>query len=150
MAIALSGAWYAALVDDSGSNTDGTVMSKAQFATFIAEINAALAALTVITPPQITGNQNNYNPTGLATAELIRLSTDASRDITGIAALSTTRRVTVMNVGAQNIVLKNQSGSSSAANQIACPGLADFTINVGDAVDMLYDTTASLWRVLQG
>lgn len=150
MAISLAGTWYAALVDDSGSNTDGTIWTKAQIASFIAEINAAIGALTIVTPPQITANQNNYNPTGLSTCQLLRLSSDASRDITGIAALSVTRTMVLMNVGAQNIVLKNQSASSSAANQIACPGLADFTVNVGDAVTMLYDTTASLWRVVQG
>src|SRR3990167_10882133 len=36
-----------------------------------------------ITPAQITSNQDNYNPTGLSSASVLRLATDASRDITG-------------------------------------------------------------------
>src|SRR4051812_725277 len=41
-----------------------------------------LALAGVIAPPQITANQNDYNPAGVATASVLQLSSDASRNIT--------------------------------------------------------------------
>jgi hypothetical protein len=38
-----------------------------------------------ISPAQITANQNDYNPTSLSTSSVLRLNTDASRNITGLA-----------------------------------------------------------------
>jgi hypothetical protein len=38
----------------------------------------------IIFPTVIPSNQNDYNPTGLRTASVLRLSTDASRNITSI------------------------------------------------------------------
>jgi hypothetical protein len=69
---------------------------------------------TIISPAQITGNTDNWNPTGLATADLIRLSTDASRNITGIVAPSTSRYLQLANIGAQNAVLKHDVTSTAA------------------------------------
>src|SRR5229473_2069440 len=38
----------------------------------------------ILTPAHVTSNQNDYNPIGLSTTLTLRLSTDASRNITGL------------------------------------------------------------------
>jgi hypothetical protein len=59
----------------------------------------------IISPTQITSNQNDYNPTGLRTASLLRLSTDASRNITSIQTGSSGRVILINNVSSFNIVI---------------------------------------------
>ena len=53
--------------------------------TAIWRCRAGLSSTGVISPPQITANQNDYNPTGVATASVLQLSSDASRTVTGLA-----------------------------------------------------------------
>lgn len=101
----------------------------------------------IITPTILSANTDNWAPTSLSTARIIRLSTDASRDITGITAGATGRRLLLCNVGAQNAVLKHDA-TSTAANRFYCPGSADFTLNANDAVEIWYDITSARWRVL--
>lgn len=101
----------------------------------------------VISPAQITANTDNYAPTGLATASVLRLSTDASRNLTGISAQPAGTRLTICNVGAQDIVLVHDA-TSTAANRFLCPGSANYTLNGNDSVDIWYDTTSARWRVI--
>lgn len=107
------------------------------------------AALTGdISPSQITANQNDYNPTNLATASVLRLNTDASRDITGLQGGADGRIIFIHNIGAQNIVLKDESASSSAANRFALT--ADLTMTPDMAVLLQYDSTSTRWRTIGG
>ena len=99
-----------------------------------------------ISPSQITANQNDYNPTGLSTASTLRLSSDASRDVTGLQGGADGRILVLLNVGAQNIVLKDESGSSTAAYRFALS--ADITVAADQAVILQYDSTSSRWRAL--
>lgn len=72
----------------------------------------------------IAGNQNNYSPTGLATASTLRIDTGGGVfDITGIAAqpegtLLTIENVTTTNSGFSAIRLLFESASSLANNRI--------------------------------
>jgi hypothetical protein len=101
-----------------------------------------------ISPAQITADQDDYNPTGLSTASVLRLSADAPRNITGLQGGSDGRVLIVMNVGAQNIVLKDDSASSTAANRFALT--ADITMTPDMSVILLYDSTSSRWRASGG
>lgn len=98
------------------------------------------------TPTQITANQNDYNPTGLNRNYHIRLSSDASRDITGIVKGVDGQMFILHNVGSFNIVLKDESASSTAANRFALN--ADVTIAPDQSVSIWYDSTSSRWRVI--
>lgn len=99
-----------------------------------------------VSPSQITTNVDNYAPTGIATAATLRLSTDASRNITGISASQVDgRELTIINVGAQNIVLMNNV-TSTAANRFLLN--ADLIILPEQAVRLVYDATSSRWRKL--
>lgn len=100
------------------------------------------------TPAQITANQNDYTPSALATSRVLRLSTDASRNITGLGAGTDGQRLTILNVGAQDIVLTHNDVASVAANRFRCPGAASFTIRRDGGVELIYEETSDRWRVI--
>jgi len=98
-----------------------------------------------ITPSQITSNQNNYAP---GVARYYRLSTDASRDITGLSCSQVSgQECEIWNVDANNIVLKHQDANSTAANRFICTGAADITLAADEVALLRYDSTSSRWRV---
>lgn len=99
----------------------------------------------VISPAQITSNTDNYAPTGFSTASTLRLSTDASRNLTGIAAGADGRIIVVHNVGAQSLVLKNDV-TSTAANRFFLG--ADITLTADTSITLRYDGTSSRWRAM--
>ena len=104
----------------------------------------------IITPAQITADQNDYNPTGLATATILRLTSDAARNITGIVAPSTNANGRILHLqnvntlGGPNISTVSESASSSAANRII--GAVGITPATGRT--LWYDNTSSRWRIL--
>lgn len=102
-------------------------------------------ANVVVSPAQITGNQNDYSP---GTGDIVRLSSDAARDITGIVAGSNGQTRLLRNVGSFAITLKNESASSTAANRFTVPWASDCVISAGYAVMISYDTTTSRWRIV--
>lgn len=124
--------------------SDGTSWTSSIFTTILQ--NFLLSG--DISPSQITSNQNDYNPTGLSTATVIRLSTDASRDITGIQGGADGRILILSNVGSNNIVLKNQDSNSTASNRFIFT--SDVTLQANQAVMIQYDSTTSRWRLLGG
>jgi hypothetical protein len=100
-------------------------------------------------PAQITSNQNNYNPGGKSYFQ--RWDSDASRDVTGLtftAAQVDGQQHVIINVGAQNIVLKEQT-TSTAANQFLNSTGADITLAPKQAAWIIYDNTTSRWRVFK-
>lgn len=106
---------------------------------------------SILSPAQITSNQNDYNPTGLNSggapngATIVRLSTDASRDITSIVGGVSGRLLILANVGSQNIVLKDDDGATgTAANRLQLN--ADITLLPEQSIMLWYDGTSSRWR----
>src|SRR5690606_14038853 len=102
----------------------------------------------IVSPSQITGNQNNYDPAGLAGASTLRLSTDATRTITGLAGGTDGRVLVLEHAASHLLVLAHASGSSTAANRSLLPASADLTIRPDRAVGLRYDGTASRWRAI--
>jgi hypothetical protein len=103
-----------------------------------------------ITPAQIISNQNDYTPTGLSTATTLRLNSDASRNITGLAGGADGRIIILANTGSFNIVLINQSASSVAGNRFILANSADITLITNQDVMLQYDSTSSRWRLIGG
>jgi hypothetical protein len=100
-----------------------------------------------ITPAQITADQNNYAPTGYAAAFRMRLSSDAARNLTGLAATAGGGGTMVLvNVGSFAITLKDESASSTAANRFALSG--DYVLAADTAAWLEYDTTSTRWRLV--
>lgn len=102
----------------------------------------------VITPSQITSDQNNYNPTNLHTNSMVRLSSDASRAITGLDAGSAGELKFLFNTGSFDITIPDESASSTAANRFATN--ATITLASKTGIIMWYDGTSSRWRPLGG
>lgn len=133
--------------------TDGTanglvkVLSSAPSA--VTTISTFFQLTGDISPAQIVANTNDYNPTGLAAATILRLNTDASRDLTGLAGGADGRVVFILNVGSFDLVLKNASGSSSASNRFLLGG-TDVTLTADKGAFLLYDSTSSRWRLIGG
>lgn len=101
--------------------------------------------LLTLTPTQLTASVNNYAP---GTFGFWRLSSDASRTITGITAGVDSDNITICNVGAQDIVLANESGSSTAANQIITGTGGDVTLTASKIIKLIYDATSARWRAM--
>ena len=131
-----------------GRDGDGDISEVALSADLaITSGTLGLVDTTVITPSQITSNQNNFNPTGLSTAGTMLIFADNGfRQITGITAPSTAKKLTVVNIGSYSILFPRESTSSSAANRIRMS--RDFVLLPGKTVTFVYDTAATKWRIL--
>jgi len=101
-----------------------------------------------ITPAQITGDRDDYAPSEsgntIANATAVRLSSDTTRNVTGLTLGSAGKVVVLHNVGSNPIVLKNQSASSTAANRFLFA--ADVTLAADTPVALFYDAVSSRWR----
>ena len=139
----LSNASYKVVLKDSAAATIWTrdPVSNPELAGTIAE---SFVLSGILSPAQITADQNDYDPTGLANAAVLRLSTDASRNLTGLAGGATGRVIVIENIGSNALVLKDDSSSSIAANRIALS--ADLTLRGDQSVILQYDGTSARWR----
>ncbi len=112
---------------------------------------AELVVGTLVSPAQITADQNDYSPTGMADATVLRLTSDAARSITGLATGGNDRVVRVWNVGAFTITLVHESTLSAAANRFTVPSYvggpsSNLTLNPNASVILVYDNTSLRWR----
>lgn len=125
------------------NGTDGKLLKS----TGTANIPEALQLTGDISPAQITANTDDYNPTGLSTASVLRLSTDASRNLTGIQGGADGRVLVLHNVGSFDLVLKDDT-TSTAGNRFQLN--SDITIGPNQSTVIQYDSTSSRWRVIGG
>ncbi len=107
-----------------------------------------MQSFSYVTPAQITANQNDYDLGEPKT--IARLSTDASRNITGITDGASNeagegRVLVIINVGSFNIVLTHQDAASAAANRFAIN--ANLTLLPDQAVKLWYDINDLRWRL---
>lgn len=100
----------------------------------------------VISPTALSGNVNDYAPSGLSDASTIRIDGGAAnRNITGLTGGGSGRRMIVRNIGStNNLTLVNASASSSASNRFEMVG--DLVLAPKQGVELAYDTSTSRWR----
>ena len=99
---------------------------------------------SVITPSQITSDQNDYAPTGWADATLVRLSGDNGvRAIRGFSAETSGEVKVLSNVGSFPLYLAPEHASSTAANRIAY--FEEVFLMPGQSCEIFYDGTLSRW-----
>lgn len=95
----------------------------------------------------ISASQNEFSTAGENI--YVTVSGASSRGITGFANGFSGRRITVFNAGtANNLLLSHESTSSSAENRISSGTGADVTLGLGDCATLVYDATASRWRIV--
>jgi hypothetical protein len=111
-------------------------------------ISGAWQLSGIISPAAITGNQNNYNPTGLSANTVLRITATAPFNITGLNALSNGNVIALSNIGTNAITLTNLDASSTPANQFNIG--ANTALGAGQTALLIYDGTASQWRNLAG
>jgi hypothetical protein len=128
---------------DGTAWTDALIIDRASGA---AKINAGFFLTGDITPALIAADQNDYNPTGLAGASVLRLASDAGYNLTGLAGGGDGRVVVLINVGANNLVLKDASTASSAGNRFSFG--ADITLAPKHSAALWYDATDSRWKLV--
>ena len=126
----------AATLDDSGNLT-------------LPEQGALLTG--VITPSALTADQDDWNPTGGSTASVWLVSSNATRNLYGIATGVAGRVLHLVNVGSNTILLHPQFGTSAAANRFAfrAGGYSGaVSLAGGTGLTLIYDGAASRWRSL--
>jgi hypothetical protein len=98
-----------------------------------------------------TGTQNDWNPTGMSNAAVVRWNGTTRLRLTGITGGFDGRILILQNVRANvvdgTILIKHDSGESSAANRFKCPSQSDIEIGPGESVILQYDPVDSKWRV---
>jgi hypothetical protein len=132
-----------------GRSTTDTLANKSltsPVVTGTADVQQAATLSGDISPTQLSANTNDWAPTGFSTASTVRLSTDASRNITGLAGGADGRVIILHNVGSFDAVLTNQDGASTSANRFQFGG--DITLTPNTSVTLRYDATSSFWRAI--
>lgn len=108
---------------------------------------ANLPAVSVISPAQIASNQDNYNPTGWADADVIRLDFDSGgRGITGFTAWTNGRQKQLRNMSANYGFISCEHPSSTASNRVI--GVCDHIIPPYGVLTIEYDSASSRIRVV--
>jgi len=121
-------------------------------------INDSMCITTdaTLTPPEITTNQNNYNPTGLVNVSgsylktYIRLNASSgNKDVTGLIAPSGNCNVVlyVLNYGSNDLKFKNNSASSVAENRFLLRG-GEVKIKDNEMIIFIYDRVVQRWKVI--
>ena len=117
-------------------------------------------ALTGDISPLLTASQNDYSPTDLATASVIRITSDegGAWNITGLAGGADGRIVVIINAGASvtgDFSLEHESTSSTAGNRLllfqdhyAADTGNKITMDANASVTLMYDATVSRWRLI--
>ena len=117
-----------------------------QFSTTDTMPATSIPARSVISPSQITSDQDNYNPTGWADADLVRLDFDTGgRAITGFTAWTNGRPKTLLNTTANFAYIPVEHPDSTAGNRAI--GTSDHIIAPYGALVLEYDSTSSRVRV---
>jgi hypothetical protein len=103
---------------------------------------------STISPAQLTANQNDWNPTNLATANVIRIQTDATpRTITGIVAGADGDELFLHNRNSATAITLSHDATSTAANRFYCPGAVDYSLVGKATVRLIYSGADSRWLV---
>lgn len=97
-----------------------------------------------ISPTTLAANQNDYAPTGLSTATVLRLSASAPVSITGLAAQADGVIKILENNTSSAITLVPNSGSSAVANRFDFP--SNRVLSQKQSIILIYDGATSLWR----
>lgn len=103
----------------------------------------------IIRPAQLSAHTNDYNPTGLSTADVVLLDTDnTGLKISGIQGGVDGR---VLWIGGEAVYLCGDDANSSAANRFDFgPFLGSVHKNHDELLGIIYDGTRSRWRLLAG
>lgn len=101
-----------------------------------------------ISPAQLTAQTDNWNPTGWSTASIIRVDTNGSISLTGLAGGADGRLAFIHYIGVNSLIIQDEHASSTAANRFALN--ANISLGPDQSTLFLYDTTTQRWRAIGG
>lgn len=108
---------------------------------------ANLPAASVISPSQITSDQDNYSPTGWDAADIVRLDFDTNgRAITGFTSWTNGQRKRLVNISANYGYIPCEHPDSTAGNRVV--GICDYIIEPYGTLVLEYDSTGSRVRIV--
>jgi hypothetical protein len=129
---------------DGSAWVDALLFDKTTGAT---KINAGFFLTGDISPAALSADQNDWTPAGLSTASMIRADGGAAaRNITGLGGGGDGRLLAIVNAGTNNVVLVDESASSTAANRFALGG--NVTLAPKQSAILIYDATTAHWRCI--
>jgi hypothetical protein len=134
---------FVLITDASDSNN----LKKANLGTLPSSglFDGAITINSFITTATFTGNADDWNPTNLATANAIRMSSTHNVDLTGIAAQEDGRFIIMYNVGLHKIKFKKNSPNSLANNRFLAN--TDYELFPNESILVHYDGTDNRWRI---
>ena len=102
---------------------------------------------SVISPSQITSDQDNYSPTGWAKCQVARISGDNGfRAITSLSATFDGDIKTLINIGSYPVYFPGEHPDGTAANRINTH--EDFILLPKKSMQIIYDGTLSRWEII--
>lgn len=137
-----------AYVSASGLLTYRTGLIKSVFDAFRDHIND-----TILSPSNIGGNVDNYDPTGFTAASsrriVLRQGLSSAATLRGIKAKAPGTTLRILNLhGSASLTLANENANSTAVNRIMAPNGTDLPVRFNGGMDLWYDGTLSRWRVI--
>jgi len=103
---------------------------------------------SILRPTGLTAHVNDYNPTGLATAGTLLLTSNGAYNITGITAPAIAadgRELKIVILNASDaLTLTDMDAASVAANKLGIG--ANIELGHEEGATLIYDLTAALWR----
>lgn len=111
-------------------------------------LTGAIAFTGILTPDQITADQDDYAPSDVDNAVVLRLDADAEWKITGLSGGTDGRLMIVHNIGAELLTLSNDDAGSTASNRFLFP--SDIVMATDQSVWLQYDIASSRWRAIGG
>lgn len=110
---------------------------------------AAMALLAVQSPAALGASTDNWNPTDLAVANVLRVTTDgAGSAVTGLVAPGAGFLLALVNLGPAALTLAHEDTGSSAVNRFAMPGGVDLVLGIHAGARLWYDAASERWRAL--
>jgi hypothetical protein len=101
------------------------------------------------TPLIVGSNLNDWAPTGLEGADVIRMTSAAAINLTGLLAILSTDQTLkkLYNIGTFTITVTNQDPLSASANRFLIPAGVSIPMAPNDVIDLFYDVATGAWRV---
>ncbi len=131
-----------------GPTTSASIDANGLFTHALGVVAAGPLRMTgVITPTQLVANTNDWAPTGLAAANVIRIDASGAIDLTGLVAQPTGTMLLLYNISGFDITLIHDA-TSTAANRFFCTNNTNVTLSTHETCWLRYDGIDTRWTVI--
>jgi hypothetical protein len=113
-------------------------------------LDGATITFGTTTPSSFSGNANNFMLDANSSYYRLNNSTGNPLDLTGLdnTGISNGRMLTLVNTGADPIVIRNHSSQSLGGNQFDLPGGDDIILSQRGMATFIYDQASGYWELV--